>query len=82
MGYEDVRLITWLRNRFLDDQKKLAKVDAIVKEAADAGTMSAMDKARDKLLDLAKKSDSSEGAYETWRFPVNVDDKEKTCQVK
>ena len=53
MGFEDVRLVMWLRNRFKGDAASLAKVDAIVKEAADAGTMSAMDKARDRLLDLA-----------------------------
>ena len=54
MGFEDVRLITWLRNRFKDDAATLAKADAIVKEAADAGTVSAMDEARDRLLDIVK----------------------------
>ena len=58
VGYEDVRLVKWLRSRFMNDPIKLAKVDAIVKEAADAGTMSAMDKARDMLLDLAKRAGS------------------------
>lgn len=53
-GFEETRLVMWLRNRFKGDTDSLAKVDAIVKEAADAGTMSAMDKARDRLLELAK----------------------------
>ena len=52
MGYEDVRLVMWLREKFREDMPKLAKVDAMVKEAADAGTMSAMDAARNGLLDL------------------------------
>ena len=56
MGYEDVRLVMWLRNRFKGDAAMLAKVDAIVKEAADAGTVSAMDEARDRLLDIAKRA--------------------------
>ena len=52
MGYEDARLVMWLRKRFKGDAASLARVDAIVKEAADKGTMSAMDAARDRLLGL------------------------------
>ena len=52
MGYEDVRLVMWLRKRFKGNPALLAKVDAIVKEAADKGTMSAMDSARDQMLPL------------------------------
>ena len=52
MGYEDVRLVLWLRNRFRDDPARRAKVDAIVNEAANKGTMSAMDSARDSLFSL------------------------------
>ena len=52
IGYEDVRLIMWLRKRFKGNPAMLAKVDAIVKEAADKGTMSAMDSARDSLFSL------------------------------
>ena len=52
MGYEDVRLVMWLRNRFRGDPARRAKIDAIVKEAADKGTMSAMDSARDSLFSL------------------------------
>ena len=53
MGFEETRLVMWLRSKFKDDAAKRAQVDAIVKEAADAGTMSAMSAARDRLLDLA-----------------------------
>ena len=53
MGFEETRLVMWLRNRFKGDTASLAKVAAIVKEAADVGTMSAMSTAHDKLLDLA-----------------------------
>ncbi|MBR3221346.1 MAG: hypothetical protein IKF72_03870 [Kiritimatiellae bacterium] len=52
MGYEDVRLVMWLRKRFNGNPAMLAKVDAIVKAAADSGTMEAMDSARDRLLSL------------------------------
>ena len=50
MGFEETRLILWLRKRFKGDPAMLAKVDAIVKESADKGTMSAMDSAYDSLL--------------------------------
>ncbi len=52
MGYEDVRLVLWLRKRFTGNPARRAKVDAIVKEAANKGTMSAMDSARDSLFSL------------------------------
>ena len=52
MGYEDVRLIMWLRNRFRGDPARRAKIDAIVKAAADSGTMASMDSARDRLFSL------------------------------
>ena len=52
MGFEETRLVMWLRNRFKNDPVMLAKIDAIVKEAAAKGTMSAMDSARDSLLAL------------------------------
>ena len=52
MGYEDVRLVMWLRKRFKNNPSMLAKVDAIVKETADKGTMSAMDSARDRLISI------------------------------
>ena len=53
IGFEDMRLITWLRNRFRNDPIKRMKIEAIVKDAADVGTMSAMDKARERLLAFA-----------------------------
>ena len=52
MGYEDARLVLWLRKRFTGNPARRAKVDAIVKEAANKGTMSAMDSARDSLFSL------------------------------
>ena len=52
MGFEETRLIMWLRKRFKGDPAMLAKIDAIVKEAADKGTMSAMDSAHHSLLAL------------------------------
>ena len=52
MGFEETRLILWLRKRFRGDSAMLAKVDAIVKGAADKGTMSEMDSAYDSLLAL------------------------------
>ena len=52
IGYEDVRLVMWLRKRFNGNPAMRAKVDAIVKEAADSGTMESMDSARDRLLAL------------------------------
>ena len=52
MGFEDARLIMWLRKRFKDDSESLAKVGAIVGEAADKGTISAMDVARAILLSM------------------------------
>lgn len=54
MGFEETRLVMWLRNRFKGDAARLSKVDAIVKEAADAGTMSAMSTAYDNLLNIVK----------------------------
>ena len=53
-GCEDARLILCLRERFRADATDLARVDAIVREAADVGTMAAMDAAREELLHLAE----------------------------
>lgn len=52
MGFEEARLVMWLRKRFKGNAAALAKVNAIVKDAADKGTMSAMDSARDRLLSI------------------------------
>ena len=54
MGYEEARLVLWLRKRFKDDPEVLEGVESIVRQAADTGTMAAMDSARDKLLCLVK----------------------------
>ena len=54
MGYEDMRLIMALRAKAKGDAALSAKVEAIVKKAADARTMAAMDEGRAALLDLAK----------------------------
>ena len=51
-AFEDARLILFLRKQFAGDKVKLDAVDAIVKSAADTGTMKAVDAARKKLLDL------------------------------
>lgn len=53
IGYEDVRLIAWCRARTKGDAARAAKVEAIVKAAADGGTMADMDRGREALLDLA-----------------------------
>lgn len=55
---EDAKIVLFLRRRFKDDPAMLAKVEAIVKQAADVGTMSAMDSARDDLLALLLSVDS------------------------
>ena len=54
-GAEDARLIMFLLGRCGEDASKSAAVRGIVKTAADAGTMKAMDDARDRLLDLAEE---------------------------
>ena len=50
MGFEEARLILWLRNRFKGDRAKLEAIETTVRKAADAGTMAAMDSAREELL--------------------------------
>ena len=67
MGFEDARLVLWLRSRFKGDAAMLAKVEAVVREAAAKGTMSALDSARDALLSLAKT------ALRVARAPVAFD---------
>jgi hypothetical protein len=53
MGFEEARLIMWLRNRFKGDAATLEKVESIVRKATDDGTMDAMDRAREELLGIA-----------------------------
>ena len=62
MGFEETRLVIWLRKRFKGDSAMLSKVDAIVKTAAEKGTMSAMDSARDSLLALVPSRFPGAGA--------------------
>ena len=56
MGFEEARLIMWLRNRFKGDAAKLEKIESVVREAADTGTMAAMDRAREELLGMVGQS--------------------------
>ena len=55
-GVEDSKLIRLLRAKFVDAPEKLARVDAIVRKAADAGTMLAIDEARSALLSIGGES--------------------------
>ena len=52
LSYEDARLIMLQRRRHANDKVKSAEIERLVKAAADAGTMEAMDAARAKLLDM------------------------------
>ena len=52
MAYQEGRLVVYLRRKLAGDAAKLTQIDEIVKTAADAGTMSAMDAALEKLLEL------------------------------
>ena len=52
MAYQEGRLVVYLRRKFAGDAAKLAQIDEIVKTAADAGTMPAMNAALEKLLEL------------------------------
>jgi hypothetical protein len=53
MGFEEARLIMWLRSRFKGDAATLKKIESVVGKAADDGTMAAMDSAREELLEIA-----------------------------
>ena len=50
MAFEEARLVLLLRARHANDPERLARIEAIVKQAADVGTMAAMDAARERLL--------------------------------
>ena len=52
MAAEEGRLVNYLRLKFKADPAKLAQVNDLVKSAADAGTMTAIDAALARLLDL------------------------------
>jgi hypothetical protein len=53
IGHEDLKLVKALRAKYANDAKRLAEIRRTVKEAADKGTMAAMDEAREKLLKIA-----------------------------
>ena len=52
MAYQEGRLVLYLRRKFASDAAKLAQIAAIVKTAADVGSMPAMDAALEQLLEL------------------------------
>lgn len=52
MAAEEGRLVRYLRLKHKDDPAKLAKISALVKDGAEAGTMAAMDAALEELLRL------------------------------
>ena len=52
MGADDARLIMLLRKRFKNDPAMMRRIESIVKAAVDAGTMAAMDEAREELLSI------------------------------
>lgn len=56
IGHEDLKLVKALRVKYANDAKLLAEIRRTVKEAADKGTMAAMDEAREKLLKIAGSS--------------------------
>lgn len=52
MAAEEGRLVNYLRQKAKDDPVKLARIESIVKAAADGGSMTAMDAALEQLLEL------------------------------
>lgn len=52
MAAEEGRLVNYLRQKAKDDPAKRARIDALVKAAADDGRMAAMDAALEQLLEL------------------------------
>ena len=50
IGHEDLKLVRALRTKYANDAGKLAEIERIVKNAANLGTMAAMDAARLELL--------------------------------
>lgn len=56
LGYEDQRLVKFLRKRFAGDKARLSAIEGIVKAAADACTMEAFERARLALLDMIDAS--------------------------
>ena len=52
MAHHEGRLVLYLRRKFAGDTAKLAQIAAIVKTAADTGSMPALDAALEQLLEL------------------------------
>ena len=52
MADHEGRLVLYLKRKFAGDAAKLAQIDAIVKTAADVGSMPALDAALEQLLEL------------------------------
>ena len=52
MAAEEGRLVNYLRLKWKGDPAKLARIEAIVKAAADGGSMAEMDAALERLLEL------------------------------
>ena len=52
MGFEETRLVMWLRKKAQKDAALCEKVNAAVKASADGGTMSALDTGHERLLEL------------------------------
>lgn len=51
-GFWDMQILAALRAKYAGDAEKLAAIAEVVREAADIGTVKAMDAARDRLLGL------------------------------
>ena len=60
LAWEDARLIRFLRLRFAGDGAALARIDEIIRQAADKSSMDSMDRARQALLDLVSPTSCTE----------------------
>lgn len=52
-GHYDAKVVAALRRRFMSDPSRLAEIDQVIRNAADTGTMDAMDSAIDILLSIS-----------------------------
>ena len=52
MAAEEGRLVGYLRRKWKDDPAKLARIESLVKAAADDGSMAAMDASLERLLEM------------------------------
>ena len=74
MGAEDARLIMLLRKKFKNDPAVSRRIDEIVKCAADDGSMSAMDAAREELLSLDSPADADSSREGDGQFNMSIMD--------